>query len=768
MPSVSQRTIRPSFDFLAALSRTNSAIVRIRDPQALFDEICAICVDHGIAKVAYIAMADEGGYARPVASAGPAKAFLSDIEIPLRPVPGAQPGPIATAIQRGQPYVANDLHADPSTPPWRPRAISIGSNATAAFPIHRGTRVVGALSLHVTRKGFFDAAVVELLQAMADDLSYALENIDREGERAEAVREAEVGRERFRTIFDVTPAATAIWCESAAGPVDANDSFCVLLGLDPNDRGTDAFQIEARRCYDELDLATHAARLRANHRVRDHEARLRSRSGHLRDVSISAKLITCGDETCMLTVITDITERKMYEASQEHFVTHDNVTGLPNRRLFYSLAAQAIAKCRRTNTVAALVLADLDRMKFVNDEHGHRVGDEALRLVGERLRALVPDGDPIARLSGDEFVMLLTGLRAPPDVQSWLARIGESLSSPIWAFGTELRLSASVGVAFFPSHGTEIDELVRKADRAMYTAKSVGNGAHALYGPEMMLERGAHNDLAPLLRRAVGLEQLFVEYQPKIRMSDGRIAGAEALLRWHHPERGLIAPTAFVPVAEETGLIVEIGQWVLREACAQAVAWQARGLPAIAIAVNVSAHQLLHSNFETQVLDALQLTGLKPELLELEITESVIAKDLERVSTAIGDLRAIGVRFAIDDFGTGYSSLGYLKRFRVDRVKVDQSFVRDVPSDQANAAIVRAVVSLAKSVGLEVTAEGIETDEQCRFVDEAGCDEIQGYLFSRPVSANEFEVMLRARTTLDVSSYRRCENTSSVGGQCAR
>lgn len=747
----------PSVSFYETLSRTNSAIVRMRDPQALFNEVCAICVDHGVAKMAYIVMDDEAGYARPVAWAGPAESFLADIEIPLNPTRGAGPGPIAIAIQHGEPYVANDLHADPATPPWRRRAIDLGSNATAAFPFRKGARVTGALSLHSGRKDYFDSEIVQLLQSMVGDLSYALDNIDRERHLAEAVRESNAGRHRFQKIFDTSPVATAIWRARDARLLEANDAFCTLLGFSRDDRASEAFQAEAERFHAETGLAAHATQPGGADTRLAHETHFRSRSGHLRDLTLSFEAIDFAGEACALTVISDVTERRAYESCLEHCATHDGLTRLPNRDLFYDQAPQALNQARRANRMAAVIVVGLNRMRVVNDELGHRVGDGAIQLVGERLSALIADGELLARLSGDEFVMLLADLHVPPDAGARIGGILDSLAKPFRVLDNELSLTASAGVAFFPRDGTDIDALIRKADSAMYRAKEVGSGTFQLYEARMAVASRQTKGLHTELRYALEREQLYVEYQPKVRLSDGRISGVEALLRWRHPTLGEISPATFVPVAEESGLIVPIGEWALREACAQAVAWQKDGLPPLPVAVNVSARQLLTANFEARIIDALQLTGLSPEWLELEITESVIAKDVEQASATICDLRRIGVRFALDDFGTGYSSLGYLKRFQVDRVKIDQSFIRTIPTDAGDTAIVRAIVNLAKSAGFETTAEGVEKAEQCRFLAEVGCDEIQGFLFSRPLSAIAVSRKLRGREALDPVTYRSGE-----------
>lgn len=757
-----RRTRPPIQAFYDALSRMSHAIALHRDPQALYDELCAICVGEGFAKIAYVVVVDGSGHGRPVAASGPADALLDDVVIPLVGNPDAGLEPVASALQRREPYVANDLAAGPALPPWRARAIAAGSRSIASFPIRRSEQVAGALCLHAARTGFFDEQTVGLIERMVTSLSFALDSIDLDTGRTTAMREVERAHDRWRKVFASSPIAMAIFRERDLELIDANGALCALLGVAPDERASDAFRAEALRCRDSLDLAAVARRLRMNHRVSQYEGRIHSRSGHVRDVSLTAELIDLDGTSCLLAQLVDETERKAYEACLERFTTHDGVTGLPNRHHFYERAERLFRECRRTNTIAAIVVADVDRMKAINDELGHRTGDNVLRLAGERLGELVDGDDPIARLAGDEFVMLFSGLRVPPDVRPKLAQVCESLSSPLRAFGSELRITASLGVAFYPRDGLTIDALVGKASTAMIRAKEFGSGSIEYYAENMSAGLRPRLELEVQLQRALAKEELFVEYQPQVRLADGRIDGVEALLRWRHPSLGIVPPATFIPVAEESGTIVAIGDWVLREACAQAVAWQRGASPAVTIAVNVSARQLLLPDFEARVIDALQATGLPPERLELEITESVIARDVDRAAAAIRELRRIGVRFAIDDFGTGYSSLSYLKHFRVDRIKIDQSFVRGSACSEGDCAIVHAIISLAKHIDLLVTAEGVETVEQSACLAGLGCDAGQGYLFSRPRPAVEIGAMLVAGRDLRPPPLPRATEASTI------
>jgi diguanylate cyclase (GGDEF)-like protein/PAS domain S-box-containing protein len=733
--------------FYAALSRTNSALVRARDATSLFGEVCQICVDHGHAKMAYIVVAREGR-ATPVAAAGPAREFLEAIDIPLDATHPAGHGPIARAIREGRPAIVNDLCGDPTTMPWRDRALALGSLATAAFPIRQDGRVVGALSLHVGETGFFDEGLTQLISEMVGDVSYALDNLDAEERRRVAERQTQSGYERFRKIFRATPAATVIWTLAEGRVLDANDAFCTFLGY-ARDELVGRTHAQLQLWGERADRLSYLDSLRVEQRVRDHETRLRVRSGETRDVLISAELIEFLDQPCVLTIISDITERKRYESRIQHLAAHDGLTNLPNRMLFHDRLTQAITHSKRSRTPVAVLFVDLDRMKTINDGLGHETGDVVLQAVATRLRMLVREGDTVARLGGDEFLIALASLERVADAYVVAQKVVDAFAAPFSITRRELHLSASVGVAIYPHDGEDSGTLVRHADIAMYGAKEAGGNGCRLFTPEMIAGQRRRLDLDHQMRTALPLGQFALVYQPKIKAIDGTISGVEALIRWNHPDLGRIPPATFIPIAEESGLIVPIGEWVLRTACAQNAAWQREGFSPVPIAVNLSARQLQQPDFVPMVERALRDTSLAARWLELEITETTIAHDIENAITLMERLKSRDVHFAIDDFGTGYSSLSYLKRFRIDRLKIDQSFIRHVHADAGDAAIVKAVISLARSLSLDVTAEGVESAAQYALLRAHGCDEIQGYFVSPPVDGAAL-AELRRRKGLSV------------------
>jgi diguanylate cyclase (GGDEF)-like protein/PAS domain S-box-containing protein len=439
----------------------------------------------------------------------------------------------------------------------------------------------------------------------------------------------------------------------------------------------------------------------------------------------------------------DITEQVRAEQQLRRLATQDDLTGLPNRHMIRERIDQAIAEARGSGLLLALLYMDLDRFKVVNDGYGHAFGDEVLKAAGQRLAAQVRADDTVARHGGDEFLVLMTGLSDTRDVETVARKMVASLNAPVVVGGREIHLSGSIGVSIYPRDGADAETLLGNADLAMYRAKGLGRNTFQFFTPAMSRETQLRLDLETRLRGATATGELELHYQPKLSLHTGRITGCEALLRWQHPELGEIAPSRFIPLAEESGLIVPIGDWALRRACTQAKAWLDAGLPPTCVAVNISARQFLQQDVVAWVLGVLRDTGLPAELLELELTESLIAQDFDKTIATVSALGAAGVKMSIDDFGTGYSSLSYLRRFHVDRLKIDQSFVRDLLTDVSDATISLAIISLAHSLQFKVIAEGVETGEQCAFLRMNGCDEIQGFYFSKPLPAEEFAALLR-------------------------
>ena len=443
----------------------------------------------------------------------------------------------------------------------------------------------------------------------------------------------------------------------------------------------------------------------------------------------------------------DITAQKISEQKIEFLAYHDPLTGLPNRLLLQDRVQQAMAHADRTGTQLALMFLDLDNFKKINDSLGHATGDALLKEVASRLSECVRDTDTISRQGGDEFVLVLSDL---PDLDATtpvLAKIMGRLQDPFDTDGNELSTSVSIGVAIYPEDGHDFETLSKKADTAMYRAKEAGRNTYRFFDEEMNAEVVEHLVIRNGLRRALERSEFILHYQPQIDLASGAVIGAEALIRWQHPEFGLVPPGRFISIAEDSGLIVPIGEWVIREACRQAMAWKEAGLPELTMAVNLSAVQFRHGNVEQTVMKALGQSGLEPSLLELELTESILIQNVEQVLASVKRLKLLGVKLSIDDFGTGYSSLSYLKRFDIDKLKIDQSFVRDLAVDPDDAAIVNAIIQMAHSLNLKAVAEGVETPEVLQQLRNFQCDGAQGYYFSRPMPADEFARYLSGAKT---------------------
>ncbi len=468
------------------------------------------------------------------------------------------------------------------------------------------------------------------------------------------------------------------------------------------------------------------------------------------EFELSVNLVPLSDESGkvygVLTMASDISERKANERKVAFLAYHDALTGLPNRLLLEDRLTQAMAQADRTKAKVSLLFLDLDNFKRINDTLGHALGDLLLKEVADRLRECVRGTDTISRQGGDEFVVLLGDLTDNDAALSVINKLLQRLDEPFFAEGHELSTSVSIGVTLYPDDGKDFDTLRRKADMAMYRAKEAGRNTYRFYVEAMNVEAQEHLHLRNGLRRALERHELVLHYQPQVDLRTQRVIGAEALIRWNHPELGMVAPGRFIPVAEDSGLIVPIGDWVIAEACRQAVTWQEQGLPNLLIAVNLSAVQFKRGNVEDTVKQALAASGLAPHLLELELTESLLIQNVEQVLATLKRIKTLGVQLSIDDFGTGYSSLSYLKRFDIDKLKIDQSFIRDLATDPDDAAIVNAIIQMARSLGLRTIAEGVETADMLYRLQGFGCDEAQGYYLARPMPADQFATSVAGRS----------------------
>jgi diguanylate cyclase (GGDEF)-like protein/PAS domain S-box-containing protein len=451
-----------------------------------------------------------------------------------------------------------------------------------------------------------------------------------------------------------------------------------------------------------------------------------------------------GQVTGAVMVFHDVSIARAMSSKMLHLAQHDTLTDLPNRILFSSRLTEAIAAAYRYRRKLAVLFLDLDRFKHINDSLGHVIADRVLQSVASRLQACVRASDTVARQGGDEFVILLSEVARAQDAAVSAEKILQAVCSLHRVDAHDLHLTASIGIVTYPDDGTEAETLIKHADFAMYHAKDTGRNNYQFFKPEMNLLAVERQSLEVDLRQALENQEFELHYQPKVNLQTGAITGVEALIRWHHPRRGLVSPAQFIPIAEACGVIVPIGRWVLREACRQARAWRDAGLPPLRIAINVSARELREKDFVATVLAALTETGVEPGCLELELTESFLMQDATVTVAVLQALKDLGVMLALDDFGTGYSSLSHLRRFPIDTLKIDRSFVRDLATDADDASIVNAVISMGESLHMRVVAEGVETRDQVAFLQQHGCPVGQGYYFGRPVLAGQLTPLLRA------------------------
>jgi len=449
-----------------------------------------------------------------------------------------------------------------------------------------------------------------------------------------------------------------------------------------------------------------------------------------------------GEPIKVLWVTEDVSQRKDMDARVRFLAHHDLLTGLPNRTLFQDRLQQALASAKRMETRVALLFIDLDRFKYVNDSFGHRAGDILLQTVAARLRGCVRETDTACRHAGDEYLIVLSALREPAEAALVAGKVLATFEEPFLLDTREIQMSASVGISVYPDDGQTMEDLIRNADAAMYYAKKSGRNRYEFFTPELTAPVAERLVLANKLRRAIERNQLVLHYQPQFDTTNGKLLGAEALVRWNHEEHGLLFPESFIPLAEESDIIHLIGEWVLNEACRQINAWQTKGLRVVPVAVNCSAFQFRRANLVQGIAAAFARHKLKAHQLEIELTEDAIMQDPKGTAKTLEMLHDMGVSLSIDDFGTGYSSLNYLKRFPIDKLKIDRSFVEDLPHDLNDSAIVQAIINLAKSLRMTVVAEGVETQGQLDFLRALGCEAYQGYFGGRPMEAERFAAML--------------------------
>lgn len=498
------------------------------------------------------------------------------------------------------------------------------------------------------------------------------------------------------------------------------------------------FLINTTPILSESDIEGFIASLEEDEQQKKQNGTGFKKNGTAFPIELNIQEVIISGEKQYTIVISDVTERHEAETLIREMALHDSLTGLANRNLLQQRLDEAMRMALRTGKKVSVMFLDLDTFKPVNDMYGHATGDKLLRTVANRLQRCSREVDTVARLGGDEFAIISTNIEKETDITKAAQRVLDSVKKPIIIDGISHQVGTSIGISFFPSDSKSPEELIRMADVALYQAKDDGKSVYRLYDPKMDAQAKSEKQIELDLEKAIRDDELVLHYQPMLDTIDYSIVGAEALIRWQHPEKGMIPPFSFIPIAENSDLILTLGQWILETACKQAKRWQDADLPYFRTCVNISARQFQSKDFVDNVKSALSISGLDPNRLELEITEGMVIGDTDLVARKLEVLSGLGISLAIDDFGTGYSSLAYLKRFSVHQLKIDRSFIRDITEDHDDAAITDAVIRLGHSLGLSIVAEGVETEEQVRILRQKGCDVLQGFYFSKPIPEDEF------------------------------
>jgi diguanylate cyclase (GGDEF)-like protein/PAS domain S-box-containing protein len=633
---------------------------------------------------------------------------------------------------------------------WSADLAACGQCAGMALPLVGRGVPIGILNLLTAAPDGFDEDACKVLEELADDLAYGI-----------FAQRAEAGMRLLKRAVEAS--ANGVMITDALQhdhPITyVNPGFEAITGYSAGDvlGNSGRFLLAGDRDQVALNELRQALRERRGTQV---TLRCFRKDGSPLWAELNVSPVCSADGTLghFVSVFHDISERRRYEEELEHQANHDSLTGLPNRNLLRDRQQQAIAYAERHDSSLALLAVDIDQFKRVNNSHGHGYGDQLLRIVAERLADSVRDGDTVARLGGDEFVIILADPLGDDEVARVIARILEKVAQPVDLDGHALAISCSIGASLFPRDGRDPETLLKNADAAMHRAKARGRGSFHFYQAEMNERVAGQLAIEADLGRALERGELELHYQPQLDLLSGKIVGAEALLRWRHPVRGMIAPKDFITLAEDTGLIVPIGQWVIETACQQVRAWRDAGLATPRLAINLSARQFESDDLAEQLAAAVVRAGLDGGALEVELTESLALQDIDRVTAILKKIRQAGVTMAMDGFGTGFSSLAHLLRITVDRIKIDRCFVRDILSDRTAAAVALAVIAMAKSLGVKVIAEGVETEAQLQFLRDSACDEMQGFYFSRPLPCQEFEVLLREARGLSFAGSSAAED----------
>lgn len=859
-------------DVYAALSQTNQNIVRVSNRDDLFRSICEIAATLGHFQLSWIGILDEATKAIvPVAMAGTELTYLDGVTISADPASVYSTGPTGQAVITGKHVIANDLRVSMLGKPWQERWTKFDMKASAAFPLFFQGQAIGTLTLYSKHAGFFTPDLINLLDEMALDISFAMDRIEADRERVRLNKELiasnaqiqgiiegtedivaavnndlnltlcnEVHKEFLRKSLNVEPVlGTGIeaWAAHPSSPArllasslkralggerlvekwsslkDGDEiyfeSYFAPL-LDPDGKRIGAFHVgrdvsQHRKMEYELRKLTTAVEqspvtvvitdldaniqyvnpcftavtgysaeevmgknpriLQGGNNTREEYQAMwesitagqpwfgllhnKRKDGTLfwEEAVISPVRDAAGSISQYVAIKQDITPRLEAEERASFLTFHDPLTSLPNRMLGKTYMESAMDDADASGCKSALLFLDVDNFKRINDSLGHRIGDHLLQAIAARIQNCLRSTDTLSRSGGDEFLVVLSAVKDSAEIGTIAATILEQTRAPFAIEGFELSVTLSIGVAAYPDDSREFDLLHKRADMAMYFAKKSGRNTFRFYTEKMEADANEYLLILNGLRKALERREFVLHYQPQFSLSSGEIVGAEALIRWNHPELGLIQPGRFISVAEDSGLIVEVGQWVLEEACRQAVRWQEAGLGRLVIAVNLSAIQFKRAGLPEIVRGALEESRLDPSCLQLELTESILIENEAKVQMTVKALKSLGVGLSLDDFGTGYASFGYLRNFDLDDLKIDQSFIREITTNPGDEKIVKSIVELARGFGLRTTAEGVEDQDALEIVRAAGCDKVQGFHLARPMRSDDFSALVSAQMT---------------------
>ncbi len=728
-----------------ALSATSHSILRRTSEADLFPMVCRVAVEYGGMEMAWVGQVQAGGTkVIPLAASGEELEALARLGISVSGDVPAGRGPTGTALRENRTVITENYRNDAESYPWQEMARTHGWNSAGSFPIRRGGKPYATLTVYHALAEAFDAEAIALLEEMTNDIGFVLDNFDLERERKQAELALSENEEKLSAILENVGAC--IYLKDTEGRyLYANRQLQKLLGV----TNVDMLGATCEQFFDPEGLAQIYANdervLRSGETLQCEETvRIRATGATHTYLSVKLPLRRAdGSIYALCGISTDITQHKVKDERIAFLSNYDVLTMLPNRELLRDRARLALATAQKAQGKVALLSIDLDRFKIVNESLGPSVGDELVLEFSQRLSALVQPQHTLCRQGGDDFLLLMPGCGAG-GAEQMARRIMEEATKPFMLREQRVVVTACVGIALFPEDAHDFEQLARSADAALFRAKKAGSGNLRFFTRQMHEQASEVLQVESELRQAVELDQLRLHYQPQVDLRTRRIKGAEALVRWEHPARGLLLPGTFIAIAEESGLIVEIGTWVLRTAVRQCKAWEREGL-AVSVSVNLSAIQFRQPDFYSTVVGILEKEGLAPQRLELEFTEGIAMENSAYTIDMLTRLHQLGVSLSIDDFGVGYSSLNYLKRYPLNTLKIDQSFVRGLGHHTGDEAIVDAVIALAQSLGFETLAEGVETEAQRAYLEQKGCDAVQGFLFSKAVTADAFATLLRGK-----------------------